>query len=173
MEPCGFIAQTLGAASGNLEKAVVDLNAYELSWRPGLESNPIGFILWHMTRSEDSIVHGLLMGGKPQVWETGKWGEKLGLSPDPKNSGNSYTMEQVANFPACTAADLLDYHKAVRAATLEYLDTVKPEDLEVKVPFFGGSEVPRSFVLSIVVVEVGTHAGQIGYLRGMLRGLNK
>jgi hypothetical protein len=173
MEPVEFIIQSLDVAQEGNEKSVKDLNSYELNWRPGLESNPIGFILWHMTRGEDAMVNSLIRGGKPQVWETGKWGEKLGLSPEPTNTGNSYNMEQVASFKTPDIGALLEYSKAVRSSTIEYLKGVKPEELEAKVPFFGGREVPRGFVLSILLAEVFQHSGQIGYIRGMLRGLNK
>jgi hypothetical protein len=173
MEPVEFAIQTLGVAQQNLEKSVQDLNAYELTWRPGLESNPIGFLTWHLSRGEDAMINSLMRGGKPQVWETGKWGEKLGLAPESSNTGNSYTVEQVACFACPPATPLLDYHRSVRANTIVYLKSVTPADLAQKVPFFGGSEVPRSFVLSIVLIEVAQHYGQIAYIRGMLKGLNK
>jgi hypothetical protein len=173
MQPIEFIIQTLNVAEDGLLKAVQDLTPYELSWRPGLESNPIGFLLWHITRSEDSLVSSLLCGGKQQVWETGKWGEKLGLAPDSKNTGNSYNREQVICFATPELNRMIEYHQAVRACTIEYLKTVKPADLEAKVPFFGGREVPASFVVSIVLSEIFQHSGQIAYVRGMLRGLNK
>ena len=173
MQPIDFVIQTMNVAQDGLLKAVQDLTPYELNWRPGLESNPIGFLLWHVTRSEDSLVSSLLCGGKPQVWETGKWGEKMGLAPESKNTGNSYTREQVTCFTSPELSKLIEYHKAVRASTIEYLKGVKPADLEAKVPFFGGREVPAAFVFSILLSEIFQHSGQIAYLRGLLRGLNK
>src|SRR5512136_1939402 len=117
MEPMDFIAQSLNMAQDGLTRSLADLTPYDVAWRPQPESNSIGFILWHMTRSEDSLVNGLFRGGKPQLWETGKWGEKLGLNPDPKNSGNGYTREQLVSFPTPELSKLVDYHKAVRVNT--------------------------------------------------------
>jgi hypothetical protein len=173
MEPIEFVIQTLTVAQDGLIRTVQDLTPYDLAWLPGLESNPIGFMLWHMTRSEDSLINSLARGGKPQVWETGKWGEKLELPPDPKDTGGRYTMEQVRSFKVPQLSALLDYHKAVRSNTIEYMKTVKPADLEAKIPFFGGREMPRSFIFSILLSEIFQHSGQIAYLRGMLKGLNK
>ncbi len=38
----------------------------KLAWRPGVEANPIGFVLWHQTRCEDTYIHSLIRQ-EPQV----------------------------------------------------------------------------------------------------------
>jgi hypothetical protein len=173
MEPLDFVGQTLTMAQEGLARTVDGLTPYEVAWIPALETNPIGFILWHMTRSQDSLVNSLLRGGKPQVWETGKWYEKMGLNPDPKDGGGRYTMEQVRAFKTPPLNVLMDYNKAVTANTVEWLKTVKPEDLKATLPFHGGREMPKSAFLSIVISEAYQHSGQIALIRGMLRGINK
>ena len=48
-----FIEDTFNTEHQYLMDALGDLTPEELMWRAGSEANPIGWILWHMTRVED------------------------------------------------------------------------------------------------------------------------
>ena len=48
-----FIEDAFNKEDQFLLEAVPELTPEELVWRPGPESNPIGWTLWHMFRVED------------------------------------------------------------------------------------------------------------------------
>jgi len=141
----------------------------EIMWRPACGCNSMGLILFHVARSEDSFVQARLLG-KPQIWESGKWYNKLNMQES--ETGSHYTIDQVNAFPVPDMKDLLDYYDAVRAGTLDYLKGLTPSafDKKVKLPF---GEFTVAGVLSLVVSHTAQHMGEISYLRGMLRGMDK
>lgn len=141
-----------------------------MAWRPACGSNSIGLILFHTVRSEDSFIQGRLKG-KPEVWETGKWYQKLGVAKS--EAGAHYTVEQVNAFPMPKLADLMDYYTAVRAQTMSYLKTVTAAafDKKYKMPYFG--EITMAGIFSIIVNHSAQHIGEISYLRGLQRGMDK
>lgn len=152
-------------------KAVDGLTNEELTWRPRPEANPIGFILWHQVRVEDAFVQGMIQQ-KPHLWVSEKWCQKLNLSENPKDSGYGYTAEQVAAFAVPELEDLSGYAEAVRARTVEYLKGMPPDKFdEVIQTVFG--ELTIGQIFSLLLCEITQHIGQIAYLRGLQRGLDK
>jgi len=152
--------------------AVDSLTHEELTWRPGAEANSIGFILWHQVRCEDVFVQGMLQQ-KPQVWVSEKWYQKLNLPENPRDLGYGYTAEQVVAFPVPELDGLLGYAAAVRAKTVEYLKGLTPDKFDevIDTRFFG--ELPIGKIFSLLLCEITQHIGQIAYLRGLQRGLDK
>jgi hypothetical protein len=66
----------------------------------------------------------------------------------------------------------MSYYTAVRASTLEYLGSIKMEEFErkVKLPF---GEFSVAGVFSLLVGHTAQHTGEISYLRGLQRGMDK
>ncbi len=172
MKTSDFILNMLDRIQNAQMTAVDGLSHEELAWRPGAEANSIGFILWHQTRVEDILVQGMIQR-KPQVWVTDKWAEKLNLSEKLQDTGYGYTAEQVSAFPVPQLDDLLGYARATRAKTVEYLKAVAPDEMDkvIKTPVFG--DIPIAQVFIILLGDTIQHTGQIAYLRGLQRGLNK
>ena len=171
MEISNFILDMLNHTQQALSGAVDGLTHEELKWQPNPEANSIGFTLWHQIRCEDAFFIGIAQQ-KPQVWISEKWYEKMNLSDDPDDSGWGYTAEQVAAFPVPELKDLLGYAKAVRSQTIEYLKSITPDrfDEVIKAPF---GELTIGQVFSLLLCEITLHTGQIAYLRGLQRGLDK
>ena len=78
-------------------------------------------------------------------------------------------------MPAISLEDLLAYYKAVRAETLECVRTIDPDEMDERCPFERLHrqlpEVTKGGVLAHMVVEPVQHLGQIGYIRGIIRGM--
>ena len=167
-----FVLDNLERIQRVLTEAVDSLTYEELTWRPGAEANPIGFILWHQVRCEDTYIQSLIRQ-QPQVWVSEKWYQKLNLPDDPWDNGYDYTAEQVAGFPVPELKDLSGYAETVRTRTIACLKTITPErfDEVVQIPDFGSISVGK--LLSDMLCELTLHTGQIAYLRGMQKGLNK
>ncbi len=167
-----FILDMLDRMQGAVTAAVDGLTHDELRWRPGPDANSIGFILWHQVRCEEVIVQSMIQR-KPQVWELEKWHEKLNLPENPMDVGYGYTAEQIASFPVPELSDLLAYSNAVRSQTVECLKSMTSDKFSevLQTPFFGEITIAKLF--GHLLSEVTLHIGQIAYLRGLQRGLDK
>jgi len=171
MDLVDFILDTFDNIQSGLMDALEGLSHEELTWQPGPEANPIGFVLWHQLRCEDAMVNSWLRH-ESQLWISEQWCHKLNLPADPGDDGYGYTAEQVAAFPVPPLTDLLGYGEAVRTHTREYLGSKKGSGLDdmVETPAFGEMGVGQIF--SVLLCEIAFHTGQIAYLRGLQRGIN-
>jgi uncharacterized damage-inducible protein DinB len=169
MEVKEYIRLELEGLDRNLKRVTDSLKQEEIGWRPASGCNSIGLILFHVAKSEDSFVQKMLQD-KQEIWETDEWYKKLEL--DAKEAGAHYTVEQVNAFCAPKLDAVMEYTAAVRAQTLACLDAMKPADLErkIKVPW---GEMPAVMVFSIIVGHASQHLGEISYLRGLQRGMDK
>jgi hypothetical protein len=146
------------------------LSRQELIWRPCAGCNSIGLIVFHSARSEDRLVQARLLG-KPEIWETEKWYQKLNLPVT--EAGNHYNPDQVNTFMVPEIEALLAYSATVRVGTLDYLQTLKSGQFEkiIKTPHFG--DIPIAAMFALIVEHVSQHLGEMSYLRGIQRGMDK
>lgn len=169
MELKDYIRTTLERSKGGLTRALNTIEQEEICWRPASGCNSMGLLIFHVAKSEDNFIHATLQG-KPLLWDADKWYEKLNMPQD--EAGSHYTVEQVNAFPVPDRDKLLEYYDSVRAGTLAYLDALDPAEFErkVKTPF---AELDVAGIFSIIVSHTAQHTGEISYLRGMLRGMDK
>ena len=162
-----LLLRSLEQSYGYLTKALDGLTQEEATWSPSPECNSISFILWHMTRVEDFFVNRVIRREK-ELYETKKWQEKLGTPA----KVYQYTVEELQAWPAPKLEVLREYADSVRENTLAFLNSIPLERL---------SEVPRpdrspdsiGVTLGRMSTETALHVGQIAYLRGVQRGLDK
>lgn len=166
-----FIEDSLNREQQLLQEVVSDIIPEELTWRPGPDANPMGWILWHMLRVEDMWAQ-FFAQRQLELWERDGWHEKFGLPT--RDTGFGHTPEQVAAFPALDLPTLLQYGEAVRAGTLEYLMSLGPEDFRL-MPRADRPDVWwHSFSVEAmfrqIIGETYQHLGQLAYLKGLKRG---
>jgi hypothetical protein len=168
MELKEYLRMEFDGLERGLKRVTDTLTQDEIMWRPSCGCNSIGLILFHLSRGEDMFVKGLRNG--TEVWETGKWFKKLNVAEN--MAGAHLTADQVNAFPIPKLADMLAYYAAVREQTLEYLKslTAAAFDKKVKLPF---GEFTVAGVFSIIVGHTSQHIGEISYLRGLQRGMDK
>ena len=128
-------------------------------------------LYFHMARAEDRFVQEFIQK-KPRIWDSDEWYEKVGLPADDAG-GMGYTIEQVAAFVPPDLKKMQDYAAAVRDKTNGYLDgmTDTKFDEKITIPRFG--EVTVANVWTIILSHLRQHSGEISYLRGLQRGINK
>jgi hypothetical protein len=152
-----------------LDMALADLTPEDLTQRPGPESNPIGWLTWHLTRGQDRQIADL--AGWEQVWVKGNWHEKLGLPPDPNDMGTGHTAEQVASVRPPSAQLLLDYHDATFEQTKAYLEPLRGDDLDRVLDETRFDPPPTAGIRIIsIIADNLSHAGQVAYVKGLLQG---
>ena len=102
----------------------------EAHWRtrPQPEVNSLAWLIWHMARVEDAGVNRLVTN-RPQILDEGSWG-KLMQAPIRHHSTGMTTQEVTDLSNAIDLPSLRAYHTAVRARTLEVIETLQPEQLE-------------------------------------------
>ena len=149
-------------------QALDGLSADELDRQPGPDSNPIGWLTWHLTRVQDH--HVSAMEGKEQAWVTDGWHAKFGRPADPEDRGFDHTPEQVTSFPSPDAETMVAHYRAIRENIPGFLDALTPADLERQVPAMrGNGTMPLGERLMAVLVAHVQQMGQVAYLRGLIR----
>ncbi|MBU4317772.1 MAG: DinB family protein [Proteobacteria bacterium] len=170
MELQRYIGIELSGLKMAMGRALDSLTQQEVIWRPASGCNSIGIILLHVARSEDSFIQGMLQS-KPQIWKSEKWYEKLNLAEE--EDGAHFTMDQVNAFQVPQLSDIMAYYDAVRVITKERLRAMALEDFDKKVTFPHFGEAPTASIFSLLIAHTSQHIGEISYLRGMQRGMDK
>jgi uncharacterized damage-inducible protein DinB len=170
MELKEFLHMEVEGMERGMKRVMDGLTQKDIEWQPSCGCNSIGLILFHIFKSEDGFISGQKKG-KKELWDTGKWYTKLGM--DIKEDGAHYTVDQVNAFPVPKLEKLFAYGAAVRQQTLDYIDGLKPADLDKKIKMRWGGEMPLAMVLSLIVNHNTGHMGEMSYIRGMKRGMDK
>jgi hypothetical protein len=151
------------------------LTEEELHWQPESHPNHMMFAMWHAYRSEDEIIHGLLMQ-KPGVFSREGWAERLPVAePGKPPFGTGLNREQIAAV-RLRLDDLLDYAEAVRASGQSYADSLSEDEgtKQVPLPFFAPvypmlDKMSRAEVLSFFCIgHTAEHLGEVQYIKGLL-----
>lgn len=147
--------------------AVQGLNAHDLRWAPRDGANPVGWLVWHLTRVQDHHVSELL--DEPQLWVADGWAARFRMAPDPQNIGYGHDAGDVAVVEAPGPEVLVDYHDAVHARTIGYLRSLTDDDLDRIVDRRWDPPVTLGVRLVSIADDSLQHVGQAAYLRGLLQ----
>jgi hypothetical protein len=147
-------------------EAVEGIDPDVLRRAPAPGANPIGWLIWHLTRVEDHHVAELI--DEPQLWVTGGWADRFGLAPDPSNTGYGHDAEEVATVRPQSAAALIEYLDAVHDRTCGFIGGLEPTDLDRIVDRRWDPPVTLGVRLVSVADDGLQHAGQAAYVRGLL-----
>lgn len=154
----------------SLYKSIDGLTKNELYWQPSLESNNIIYLVWHMARVEDNWINQII-GGNKTVWSLNNWSKKLNIKEN--DYGKGYIKEDISNLPDMNISDILKFYKQQREQSLIVIEELADEDLNKNYKRITGEFKKGYWILGHVLVEESQHLGQIAYIRGMIKGLNK
>ncbi|WP_203913055.1 mycothiol transferase [Rhizocola hellebori] len=149
-----------------VRSAVHGLTLEQLRWAPTADANPIGWLVWHLSRIQDHHIAELLE--QEQVWVGGDWAGRFGLDPDPTNTGYGHNPKQVAAVRPESAQVLIDYYEAVSLGTQKMLRGLKATDLDRVVDERWDPPVTLGVRLVSVLEDDVQHVGQAAYVRGLL-----
>jgi uncharacterized damage-inducible protein DinB len=142
------------------------LSDEHLTYRPGGDGNSIVWLAWHLARVQDD--HVADAAGSDQVWTSGGWMDNFGLPLDHDETGYGMSPDEVSLVRGVSSEQLVSYLAAVHDRTVEYLGTLTPADLDRVVDTRWNPPVTLAARLVSVVGDDLQHAGQIGYVRGLL-----
>jgi len=169
MEWQELITDGYGRVLHELERALDGLTTDDLNEQPNPDCNSMGWLTWHLTRVQDDHIADLM--GEEQLWIKEGWHAKFDLAPDLKDIGFGHSSEDVAAFKSPEIETLLEYHRAVLERSRRYINTLSPADLdsELNEPWY--KPLPTVGVRLISVMsDCLQHAGQVSYVRGLLKG---
>ena len=152
-----------------LKRSLDSLSEEEILWKPNPHSNNIIFLIWHMALVEDNLINKVLLG-KERVWITEKYYKDF---PELRNeTGFAFNQEKLDQFPIVDIDWLMNYHNILREGTIKFITNIEDEDLSLDYTF-GNRQVKGYFVIGRLMTELSQHLGQVSYIRGMIRGLDK
>jgi len=163
------VADLLGDAFSRVREVVTStvdvLSAEQLQYRPGPETNSIGWLIWHLTRVQDD--HVAEAAGLEQVWTAQRFHERFGLPFDTAATGYGQSADEVAAVRV-SAELLIAYHDAVHQQTSRFVAGLTDAELGRVVDERWDPPVTLGVRLVSVISDDLQHAGQAGYLRGQL-----
>jgi Protein of unknown function (DUF664) len=166
MDVSALLIELYGRIGPLARQAVADATPAELTATVVPGTNPVGWLVWHLTRVQDYHVAELL--DADQLWATGDWAAGFGLDPDPDNTGYGHDAADVAAVRPASPSALLDYLDAVSVRTDELLAGLSPADLDRVVDRRWDPPVTLGVRLVSIADDSLQHVGQAAYLRGLL-----
>lgn len=169
MEWRDLIIDGYGRVLEVIEPALAGLTQKDLNQRPNPDCNSIGWIVWHLTRGQDSQIADLMSG--EQLWMKDGWHARFKRAADPDDTGFGHSSTDVAAFKSPSTKVLLEYYRATLEETKQYILTLSESDLDrtLDEPWFQPPPTVGVRLVSIMA-DCLEHAGEVAYLRGLLKG---
>jgi len=156
--------------SQELELVLEGLTVDDLNKQPHPDCNSIGWLVWHLTRTQDRNIGEVM--GEEQLWIKDRWHAKFNRAPDPSETGFSHSSEDAAAFRSPDGKTLLAYHGAVLERSKGYISSKLSETELAR----ESKSLTLATVNAVRVRLVGVindslqHVGQAAYVRGFLKG---
>ena len=166
MNASDVLTESFGRLPELVGEAVRGLSPEQLRQAPADGANTIAWLVWHLTRVQDSHIAELI--DADQVYLSGNWAAKFGLKPDPSDTGYSHTAAQVAAVAPASWQVLTGYYEAVHTRTMAFLDGLSDDDLDRVVDEGWDPPVTLGVRLVSVYDDDTQHVGQAAYVRGLL-----
>lgn len=167
METNDVLIEAYGRIKEEVHSVLGGLTPDDLNSPPQGGANPIGWLVWHLTRVQDD--HVADVAGRDQVWTSEGWADRFGLGLPVEDTGYGHTPEQVAQVRVGSADLLLGYYDAVHERTLAYLGGLTAKDLDDVVDENWDPPVTLGVRLASVLSDDLQHVGQAAYARGLLQ----
>jgi len=166
MELNELLIELFGRVDEEIHSAVDGLDVEALTTAPAEGANPIGWLVWHLTRVQDDHMADIF--DSEQVWVTGDWGRRFGVDSDASNTGWNHSWEEVTTIRPDGTKALVEYYDVVSELTRGFLATVTAKDLDRVVDTRWNPPVTLGVRLVSIVDDEIQHAGQANYVRGLL-----
>ncbi len=146
----------LGASFNLLQERIQSVSETEWSTKAIPEGNPLGFILWHATRTVDWAIHCAIQG-VPEVVDRPEWKHLLASEAAYGAGVSPQEAERVAQV--VHRDDVRQYLDAVRETSLAWLSSTPAADLDQVPDLLGHQEANRRYLDPPVWGEVSSLAG--------------
>lgn len=159
-----LLVDGFGRVHDTVHTVVEGLSLDALVFRADRHANPIGWLVWHLTRVEDD--HVAAAAGTEQRWTADGWDGRFALPFDRLETGYGQDAGDAGRV-AVESPLLLGYHDAVHARTIGYVGGLDDAALDRVVDTRWTPHVTLGVRLVSVIADGLQHAGQAAYVRGM------
>ncbi|TKV29185.1 DUF664 domain-containing protein [Arthrobacter sp. NamB2] len=166
MTSVDVLSEAFGRLPDLVRSAVDGLDAEQLSIRPAGSANSIAWLVWHLTRVEDS--HFAEAFGHDEVWLSSGYADRWGLALESADTGYGHSSDQVDAVRVGSAQQLLDYFDGVHTLSESLVAGLNDEDLHQVVDERWDPPVTLLVRLVSVLDDAVQHAGQAAYARGII-----
>ena len=166
MTSAELLTDAYGRIREEVQGVVDGLTPEQLAYRVDGTANSIAWLVWHLTRVQDDHIAGV--AGFEQVYNAQGWAERFGFPFPPSAIGYGHSSADVDAVRVDSPDLLVDYHEAVHAQTLRFLEGLKEEELGRVVDERWDPPVTLGVRLVSVVSDDLQHVGQAAFLRGVL-----
>ena len=161
-----FVLTMTETAYAQVKAACDGLTDERFFSQPTTDSNPIAWLVWHMSRARDVITSNI--SGENQVWISNGWADRFGMDAEDLGIGDS--PEKVAAFQAERSL-VMGYLDGAHETTTRRLSMISAERFDQLVVYALGDGRPVWRALVGMAGDSAQHTGQISYLRGMFTGM--
>lgn len=166
MTSIDVFTEAFGRLPDLVRGAVDGLDAHQLSLRPSGSANSIAWLVWHLTRVEDS--HFAEAFGHDELWLASAYADRWGLALDREDTGYGHSPDQVDAVRVGSTQQLLDYFDAVHSLAASLIAGLDDGDLRRVVDERWEPPVTLLARLVSVLDDTVQHAGQAAYARGII-----
>ena len=161
-----MLADAFGRVRDVVRSTVDGLTPDDLAHRPAEGANPVGWLVWHLTRVQDD--HVAEVAGTEQAYTGAGWADRFALPFDASAIGYGFSSEDVGRTQVTDPGLLVEYHAEVHRRTAQFLRTLSAADLDRVVDRRWDPPVTLGVRLLSVIGDDLQHAGQAALLRGVL-----
>ncbi len=143
-----------------------------LGFRASSTANPVGWLIWHLSRVQDDhfahLAHALDPGSTAeQCWIASDWVSRFDLPYEVNDTGYGQSSEEVAAFGMYEAELLLGYHADVHERARKILAGLKDGDLATVIDTRWDPAVTAGSRLVSILGETTSHLGQAQLVHGI------
>jgi Protein of unknown function (DUF664) len=146
-------------------RALKEATPEELAFRPDPDGNSVAWLVWHLTRVQDSHLAEVL--DEEQRWMSEGWVERFDLALEAASTGFGHTSEQVAIVGGAPLELLRGYQDDVYEHTLRFFAGLRDSDFDRVVDTRWDPPVTLGVRLVSVLSDNLQHAGQALFVRGI------
>ncbi|MDA1035474.1 MAG: DinB family protein [Chloroflexi bacterium] len=162
----GFFIDLMELSYERTLEAVEGLTDEQLWHQIAPGTNPVGWLLWHLSRIKDYQTSRVME--VDQTWISEGWAERFGLPHEAHGIG--FTADEVAAFRADRSL-LLGYADAAHQAALKRMRSGTETQFQQPTASPGpGQGVPGYTLLLGDAIDYAEHTGQMAYLHGVFTG---
>ncbi len=166
MKAAEILVDAFGRVREEVHAVLDGLAPGHLTVRVDDEANSIGWLVWHLTRIQDS--HVADAAETDEVWTAARWSGRFALPYAASSTGYGHSSDDVAAFDVASTELLRGYYDEVHDMTVRYVEQLTDEDLDRIVDESWDPAVSLAVRLVSVISDGLQHAGQAAFVRGVL-----
>lgn len=160
-----FLADGFGRIRHLVEDVVDGFDLDGLTARVDGDANTIAWLVWHLTRLQDSSI--ARVASDDQLWVARGWSDRFALPFDDSATGYGQSTQDVGAVRV-SGELLLGYHDAVLERTLDYLAGLEDDAFDRVVDTRFDQPVTLAVRMMSILSDELQHLGQAAFVRGVI-----